>query len=572
MSCSSASYDKTKRPPRTQRMTEKDQVYLWKTVRDNPNLFCWLPASLKGSEPGDITVEEASIQDIPPVPESRGGTSLEEMIEHAEKISDKILRRKFEDGSDLASSDYPGKYKLVKKFLTTRKVILYGGAAINMYMPKGHKIYTRTAIPDYDVYSSDPWTDATALADYMYDNGYQFSEARAGIHHGTYKVFVNTWPVADISYLNPEIMDVLKTRKIEGFNVIPVSEVQSAMYRQLSVLNQSHRWEKVYERQKAFSEHVNPLGNKKIKCNKTFDRTQIPQSVRDVIAVCNKICVKKKIVAGGDIAYNTYVSIGGGTSMIPVSSLRYFSANPEDDSDEIFTSLLASGIPKDSLNISTTYSPLRPINSTAYEIDYLEDGDVYTVLSLVTLDTCIAYKYILNKYVVSIDFLKYELYLDLAYKNLKHGSKCEIKYITYLQNRYYDRKGKTEFDNTPFQRLVSNCVGPLRNELKEELMNRMVDKLENSGAVKVVKPKKDTVVLKNVKGATVRVYPKEPIPKECFDKPEDECNYPCYWNTKNKRCFGQQQGVYVAGTKAMRPLDVEDEDYEGQDRYPEYRV
>ena len=131
MSCATNNKDSTKRPNRTQKMKDSNQVYVWKTLLDNPNMFCWLPSSMKNVEPGDINLKDAIFQDVPIVPEIKDNEFvLANMIENAKKVNEKILRKKIKDGVDVVSSDDPKKYKLVKQFLSTQNVILYGGAAI----------------------------------------------------------------------------------------------------------------------------------------------------------------------------------------------------------------------------------------------------------------------------------------------------------------------------------------------------------------------------------------------------------------------------------------------------------
>ena len=51
-----------------------------------------------------------------------------------------------------------------------------------------------------------------------YKQGYEEVEAKAGMHAGTFKVFVNFIPVADITYLVPEIYN--KLFKIYKKNVL----------------------------------------------------------------------------------------------------------------------------------------------------------------------------------------------------------------------------------------------------------------------------------------------------------------------------------------------------------------
>jgi hypothetical protein len=57
-------------------------------------------------------------------------------------------------------------------------------------------------IPDYDYFTPDPLTLAKELATIYSKKGFNDVEAKSWVHHGTYKVFVNFIPVADITYIN----------------------------------------------------------------------------------------------------------------------------------------------------------------------------------------------------------------------------------------------------------------------------------------------------------------------------------------------------------------------------------
>ena len=91
---------------------------------------------------------------------------------------------------------------IVEKFLRDKKRICYGGTAINNLLPINDQFYNKEIeLPDYDFYSPEPLNDAKELADIYYDAGYTEIEAKSGMHAGTFKVFVNYIPVADITYL-----------------------------------------------------------------------------------------------------------------------------------------------------------------------------------------------------------------------------------------------------------------------------------------------------------------------------------------------------------------------------------
>ena len=48
--------------------------------------------------------------------------------------------------------------------------------------------------------------DAKDLADIYVKQGFTEVEAKSGMHHGTYKVYVNYLPVADITQVGDEIL------------------------------------------------------------------------------------------------------------------------------------------------------------------------------------------------------------------------------------------------------------------------------------------------------------------------------------------------------------------------------
>ena len=99
---------------------------------------------------------------------------------------------------------------IVEAFLQETKRICYGGTAINNLLPIYEQFYNKEIeLPDYDFYSPDPLNDAKNLADIYHRKGYTEVEAKSGMHPGTFKVFVNYIPVADITYLPPQLYKTL---------------------------------------------------------------------------------------------------------------------------------------------------------------------------------------------------------------------------------------------------------------------------------------------------------------------------------------------------------------------------
>jgi len=154
---------------------------------------------------------------------------------------------------------------IVEQFLRDRKRICYGGTAINNILPLEDQFYDKKVeLPDYDFYSPDPLKDAKDLADIYYSKGYEEVEAKAGMHAGTFKVFVNYIPVADITYLVDDIYKNIKKRAIVVDNIYytPANYLRMSMYLELSrPQGDVSRWEKVLKRLSLLNKHY-PLKGK----------------------------------------------------------------------------------------------------------------------------------------------------------------------------------------------------------------------------------------------------------------------------------------------------------------------
>jgi len=155
--------------------------------------------------------------------------------------------------------------EIVEQFLRKKQLICYGGTAINNILPKQSQFYNKDIeIPDYDFYSSNALNDSKELVDIYISSGFQEVEAKSGQHHGTYKVFVNFIPVADITFIPKELFNAIKTEsiKIAGILYSPPNLLRMNMYLELSrPAGDISRWEKVLKRLILLNKHY-PLSEK----------------------------------------------------------------------------------------------------------------------------------------------------------------------------------------------------------------------------------------------------------------------------------------------------------------------
>jgi len=179
------------------------------------------------------------------------GLSFEEcelaILRHAvDKAEENVGRKRIND------PEIQRIIQIIEQFLAKTGRIIYGGTAINNILPPEHQFYKKDIeFPDYDFFSPEPLKDAKKLVDIYYSKGFDEVEAKAGAHTGTFKVFVNFIPVADITYLVPELYKTLlkQTIHIGGIRYAPPNYLRMALYLELSrPKGDVNRWEKILKR------------------------------------------------------------------------------------------------------------------------------------------------------------------------------------------------------------------------------------------------------------------------------------------------------------------------------------
>lgn len=197
---------------------------------------------------------------------------------------------------------------IIEDFLKDRQLICYGGTAINNILPVRDQFYDRELeLPDYDCYSKTPVNDAKELADIYYSEGFVDVEAKAGVHHGTYKVFVNFMPVADITYLAEPLYDAIQKDaiRVKGILYAPANFLRMSMYLELSrPRGDVSRWEKVLKRLTLLNRNK-PLRKKT--CNKVDIQRKLDVGKIDAKKAFNVI--RRAVVNGEGVFFGGYANM-----------------------------------------------------------------------------------------------------------------------------------------------------------------------------------------------------------------------------------------------------------------------
>ena len=378
---------------------------------------------------------------------------LREAVDKAEERSGKKIAQ---------SEEVKQIMNIVENFLRLKKLVCYGGTAINNILPVQDQFYNKNIeIPDYDFYSANALSDAKELADIYNKAGYQEVTASAGVHHGTFKVFVNFIPVADITQLTPELFKAVKNQaiKVNGILYAPPDFLRMAMYLELSRPDGDvSRWEKVLKRLILLNKNY-PITNERCKYDtfmRDFTNKSKSKDTENIFEIVKDSIIDQGLVFFGSYAnslYSRYMPKKLRKKFLRVPDFDVLSEDPETSAIIIKERLLDEG----EKNITIIKKPgIGEVIAPHYEIII---GDE-TVCFIYKPLACHSYNTIkIGRNVVKIATIDTMLsfYLAFIYADRPYYDKdriiCMAKYLFLTQSKNrLEQKGL-------LKRFSINCYG-----------------------------------------------------------------------------------------------------------------
>lgn len=191
----------------------------------------------------------------------------------------------------------------VKCFFVKNKIVIYGGTAMNMYLPKHFQFYDKYDIPDYDGFHSNARNKSIELINMLKKEHFDFLIAKHAIHDGTYKVSWVFKDIADITNVNQYDYDhIIRTsfkHKQSGLLLVNINLLKSSAYIELGMpKSSSFRWSKVYKRLMLLEEKHSITSD--ININSLFNDT-VPIKIEEVInTIYTYVNVNKLPLVGFD--------------------------------------------------------------------------------------------------------------------------------------------------------------------------------------------------------------------------------------------------------------------------------
>ena len=260
------------------------------------------------------------------------------ILRHSIDETEKIQKTKIANAEDVKHM-----ISILEDFLRRKKNVCYGGSSINAVLPKSAQFYDRQLeIPDYDFFCINPIKDAIELADIYYKAGFTEVDAKSGVHKGTYKVFVNYIPIADLTQLNQKIFTAIQKDAIviDGIHYAPPNYLRMGMFLELSrPAGDTSRWEKVFKRLTLLNKY-HPLKTP-YNCQKVKSENA---SGEKAFTIIRQSLVDQGVVFFGGYAASLYTKYTGHLYDRRVPDFDVISEEPEKCANLIKEQLNESGI------------------------------------------------------------------------------------------------------------------------------------------------------------------------------------------------------------------------------------
>jgi hypothetical protein len=402
------------------------------------------------------------------------------ILRQAVDESENIQKKKMANSENVESI-----IKVVEEFLKRKKLVCYGGTAINNILPPDAQFYDRDIeIPDYDFYSPNALEDAVELANIYYKLGYNDVEAKSGVHKGTFKVYVNFIPIADITQIHKGLYEAVSKDAIVimGIHYCPADFLRMNMYLELSrPMGDVSRWEKVLKRLVLLTKYYPMKSN--VSCN-TVEFQRKMKSLKENGELLHDIIrdslIEQQVVFFGGYATSLFSRYMVDTSTVVkrVPDFDVLATHPEKTINFLKEHLIQKGF-KNSKIIK--HNGVDEMISEHFELQV--NGE--KVLFVYKPVACHSYNKILinNKKikVATIDTIM-TFYLAFAYAKLQHYSKdrlmCMVKYL-------FDVEAKNRLSSKGLlKRFSMFCYGKQKSieeirEDKSEAFKRLSNKKDS---------------------------------------------------------------------------------------------
>ena len=341
---------------------------------------------------------------------------------------------------------------LIEKFLIEKKIVLYGGTAMNMYLPKKHKFYKDFELPDYDGFCVNPEKLTLELVNILKKHSYEYITIRHALHDGTYKITWEFNDIADFSKISlSDYNRILKNSStINKLKVANINLIKCNAYYELCLPKSAmFRWSKVFKRIMILEKNVT---TKTVQYKSDY---WIINKIPVINIVLNQILeyvIKNKYILSGMKALLYYMNDNIYENKNLHENTRYIQFW-SDNVDQSITDMI-SILNEHNMKYKIYNSKSNSFIPDKKNIDVVINGKQIRLISVINIDTnCFSYKTVkLNKKYIRICTIPFILYLFYYYLYIHNNisSLLSIK-CTSLISKLIKKINNEDF--------VSECYG-----------------------------------------------------------------------------------------------------------------
>ena len=382
--------------------------------------------------------------------------------EDLDKIIEKVTEEN-EDEPNLSIEEYEKQQKIVENFLKKNKLKIYGGVALDKFMPDDDKIYPnkKGKIIDYDAYSPMPRKHAVELGNELYQAGFKYVSVTEGVNPGVYKVFNYFQEAADIVYIPDKIYTLIPFKVIDGLYYVAPKYLKIDLLVALTNPRQAiWRWDKDFERLKKLEKYF-PVEKPKTFCDHTqgrYYKTQLDNIIENFLAK------RDDYIVFGDMAYYAYMEFSELKDFYQpeVKYLEIGMQNP----NSIFNEL--KRVTNGKIKIKKYHHFLKHIPTRYIVTPEGKENNILLIIYELN-EKCIPFVEYNGAKIISyhglILYYNFMIYLSARYgiRDREQIAECCLYDLERARNYYFNKTGKNEFDESIFKCFILPCLGNEKN-------------------------------------------------------------------------------------------------------------
>ena len=395
--------------------------------------------------------------------------------------------------------------KIIEKFISDNKLKLYGGYALNFFMPSNNKIYDGTKISDYDIYCTNAEIYGKQLSIILFKNNIKYVSLSKGLFGDNYKLFCSFVEVANFTTLDEKLYDIIPVKLSNGIRYVKPDYLKIDL--KVSLVNPKislWRWIKDYKRNKILN-NAYPYENiscNNISCNNRSNNNRSNnrlKNIRNIRNIINKSSID--YVTVGFDAFKMFYEVVDHNKTVK---------NNVKNNDRIeimvidiknIISIVINLLGEIDYEYIVENDPMHILPKSLKVVDKKHGDIIIIVYSL--MENCVPFVEINDKKVVSFDYLimyfQILYYTDgLMYKNKNYNCNlynCKIYELINMKNKYLKYNNKNIFDDTVFKMHVLKCFGNFVNPYYSTMLNKWNSKIKSYNYI----PEFDIQNTKNIK-------------------------------------------------------------------------